>query len=307
TSNRTRLDTARILISTTAAEQIANKLKIKVKGKSFLIWVSEEEARVSLFKHLDHHPHSTNGFSKDHVEGTRVDTEDVGDLHSIHSGRGPSRQASPMKRGRPISPELCNGSSGQADPPRFSHTTQPRLSSRTATANHGVGIFGSPKSVDVQGTHVAPDPNDEAGGGRQKIPAFKEVQPQSSKDDAAVPNPKAVMEGGRQSVSFPNQAHSEVAANRATAVNVQHGFSSVVPDSNAAGVGGRHAASTSNDVHVETDTDAHAVSASTRNPDGHSGSSSDLPVSFAAGVGGRQADSPSNEAHVDTATEAQAV
>ncbi|GAB4833159.1 hypothetical protein Ancab_031404 [Ancistrocladus abbreviatus] len=150
------------------------------------------------------------------------------------------------------------------------------LSSGTATANHGVGIFGSPKSVDVQGTHVAPDPNDEAGGGRQKIPAFKEVQPQSSKDDAAVPNPKAVMEGGRQSVSFPNQAHSEVAANRATAVNVQHGFSSVVPDSNAAGVGGRHAASTSNDVHVETDTDAHAVSAATRNPDGHSGSSSDL-------------------------------
>ncbi|GAB4843141.1 hypothetical protein Ancab_013116 [Ancistrocladus abbreviatus] len=212
-----------------------------------------------------------------------------------------------MKRGRPISPELCNGRSGQADPPRFSHTTQPRLSSGTATANHGVGIFGSPKSVDVQGTHVAPDPNDEAGGGRQKIPAFKEVQPQSSKDDAAVPNPKAVMEGGRQSVSFPNQAHSEVAANRATAVNVQHGFSSVVPDSNAAGVGGRHAASTSNDVHVETDTDAHAVSAATRNPDGHSGSSSDLPVSFAAGVGGRQADSPSNEAHVDTATEAQAV
>ncbi|GAB4854397.1 hypothetical protein Ancab_022983 [Ancistrocladus abbreviatus] len=79
-----------------------------------------------------------------------------------------------------------------------------------------------------------------------------EVQPQSSKVVAAVPDPNAALEGGRQSVPFPTQAHTVVAATRVPVVSAQHGFSSDVPDSNAAGDGGRHAAPFSTEAHVET-------------------------------------------------------
>ncbi|GAB4850905.1 hypothetical protein Ancab_030205 [Ancistrocladus abbreviatus] len=82
TSNKTRLDTARLLISTTTPEQIATSLKIKVKEKSFNIWVSEEEAGVSLFKHLDYHPQTQKCSNGDHDEdilvGTEGETEKLG-------------------------------------------------------------------------------------------------------------------------------------------------------------------------------------------------------------------------------------
>ncbi|GAB4855052.1 hypothetical protein Ancab_023635 [Ancistrocladus abbreviatus] len=86
-----------------------------------------------------------------------------------------------------------------------------------------------------------------------------EVQPQSSKVVAAVPDPNAALEGGRQSVPFPTQVHTVVAATRVPVVSAQHGYTSDVPDSNAAGDGGRHAAPFSTEAHVET--------AATRIPD----------------------------------------
>ncbi|GAB4840373.1 hypothetical protein Ancab_021139 [Ancistrocladus abbreviatus] len=84
-------------------------------------------------------------------------------------------------------------------------------------------------------------------------------QPQSSKVVAAVPDPNAALEGGRQSASFPTQAHTAAAATRVPVVSAQHGFTSDVSDSNAAGDGGRHAAPVSTEAHVET--------AATRIPD----------------------------------------
>ncbi|GAB4843149.1 hypothetical protein Ancab_013124, partial [Ancistrocladus abbreviatus] len=84
-------------------------------------------------------------------------------------------------------------------------------------------------------------------------------QPQSSKVVAAVPDPNAGLEGGRQSVPFPTQTHSAGAATRVPAVSAQHGFNSVELDSNAAGDGGRHAVPFSTEAHVET--------AATRIPD----------------------------------------